>query len=377
MPFRLAILLLVCAPSAWADVPRPIPDPPLLSAVSYLLMDYHSGRVLVEHNADKRVEPASLTKMMTSYIVSDELRKGSFQRDDEVLISEKAWRMGGSKMFIEVDKRVSVDDLIQGMIIQSGNDASVALAEYVAGSEASFSDLMNAYAAHLGLSNSEFANSTGMPARQHYTTAYDMAILAKALIRDFPEDYALYSEDNFTFNDITQKNRNALLTRDRSVDGIKTGHTESSGYSLVASAERDGMRLISVVMGTKSDEKRSAETERLLAYGYRFFETRKLFDRSKQLENLKVWMGETDSVAVGVADDVYVTIARGDNNIKTQAQLRANLTAPVEAGQVVGSLTVYSGEDVIAEQDVIAQSGVAEGGLWEKARDTVLQLLPW
>ncbi|MGB0866014.1 MAG: D-alanyl-D-alanine carboxypeptidase family protein [Granulosicoccaceae bacterium] len=270
-----AVLLLAIAPAVSAlEIVKPVPAPPQLAAKAYVLMEYSSGRVLVEHNADKAFEPASLTKIMTDYIVSDELAKGSLDPEEEVTISEKAWKMGGSKMFIEVGKKVKVMDLIKGMVIQSGNDASVQLAETVAGSEETFVELMNQYAKHLGMRNTQFKNATGMPDPAHLSSAEDMALLARSFIRDFPEDYKIYSIKTFEHNGIKQKNRNGLLWSDDSVDGMKTGHTESAGYGLVASAVRDDMRLIAVVMGTNSANARLSSTAKLLSYGFRFFRDR-------------------------------------------------------------------------------------------------------
>ncbi|VAX02275.1 D-alanyl-D-alanine carboxypeptidase, partial [hydrothermal vent metagenome] len=275
LPFFIAVLfMLFLAPVQAATL---IPATPKIKAKGYLLIDFNSGRVLAEKKSGQRMEPASLTKMLSAYVIDHELAKGNISLDDEVRISEKAWRMEGSRMFIEVGKKISVEDLLKGVIIQSGNDATVALAEHVAGSEDAFVSLMNQHAAELGMLDSHFVNSTGLPHKDHYTTPRDLAKLAIALIRDYPTHYAWYSQKEFVYNDIKQYNRNRLLWRNKYVDGIKTGHTESAGYCLVASAERDGMRLISVVLGTRNDETRSSESQKLLTYGFRFFETHRLY----------------------------------------------------------------------------------------------------
>lgn len=262
--------------------PITTPAPPTLAAESYILMDFLSDTLIAEKDIDKKVEPASITKMMTAYVVFTELKNGNLRTDDLIRVSEKAWRTGGSKMFIEVNKTVSVSDLLKGMIIQSGNDACIAFAEHIAGTEETFTDLMNQYAKKLGMKNSHFTNSTGLPSEGHYITARDAAILAKAIIVDFPEYFPLFSEKEFTFNEITQHNRNTLLWRDPSVDGFKTGHTESAGYCLVSSAKRNGMRLIAVVMGTESQKARADESQNLLNYGFRFYETNLLFKANEK-----------------------------------------------------------------------------------------------
>ncbi|MEM6988494.1 MAG: D-alanyl-D-alanine carboxypeptidase family protein, partial [Pseudomonadota bacterium] len=287
-----------------------------------------------------------------------------------------AWRMGGSKMFIEVGKAVKVDDLIKGMVIQSGNDASVQLAEVVAGSEDTFADLMNQYAAHLGMRDTVFRNATGMPNAEHLTSARDLAILSRALINDFPASYALHSEREFEFNDIRQKNRNELLWRDESVDGLKTGHTDASGYGLIASAERDGMRLISVVMGADSAQSRMSETTKLLNYGFRFFETLRLFKGEEAMDELRVWKGDSRTVPVGVLEELTVAIPRGHGEqLESNLELRRGLQAPVSKGDEVGVLVVLSNGAVLLEQPVVALDDVGEGGIVEIVRDSILQML--
>lgn len=346
------------------------PRPPEVAADAHLLVDFHSGQVLAEHGADARVEPASLTKMMTAYVVFREMAAGHVALDDQVRVSEKAWRKGGSKMWIEVDKQVSLADLLRGMIVQSGNDASIALAEHVAGSEESFADLMNQTAARLGLEDTHFVNSTGWPDPEHYTTARDMVTLARALIRDFPEHYAWHAEKSFTFNGITQHNRNRLLWQDDSVDGIKTGHTEAAGFCLVASAARDGMRLISAVMGAADDGGRTGESRKLLNWGFRFFETHRLYQGGQALSQVRVWKGAAKAVGVGLERDLYVTVPRGRyQDLEAVVELDGDVVAPVVAGQRVGWARVSLGGEVISESPLVAHHGVGEGSLWSRMLD--------
>ncbi|MEM6985816.1 MAG: D-alanyl-D-alanine carboxypeptidase family protein [Pseudomonadota bacterium] len=374
---RVALVCLFFSSSVFAaDILKPLPAAPKLSAKAYVLMEFESGRLLVAHKETEQLEPASLTKVMTHYIVSDEIDKGLLSRDLDVTVSEKAWRMGGSKMFIEVGKSVSVGDLIKGMVIQSGNDASVQLAEVVAGSEETFADLMNQYAAHLGMPDTSFRNATGMPNTEHVTSARDLAMLSRALIRDFPDSYKLHSEREFEFNDIRQKNRNELLWRDESVDGLKTGHTDASGYGLIASAERDGMRLISVILGADSAQSRLSETAKLLNYGFRFFETLRLFKAEEAMDELRIWKGAARTVPVGVLEELTVAIPRGHGEqLESNLELRRGLQAPVSKGDEVGVLVVLSNGEVLLEQPVVALDDVAEGGLFEIARDSILQML--
>ncbi len=369
------VLLLAVVPAVSAlEIVKPVPSPPQLAAKAYVLMEYNSGRVLVDHNADKAFEPASLTKIMTDYIVSDELAKGSMSLDEEVTISEKAWKMGGSKMFIEVGKKVSIKDLIHGMVIQSGNDASVQLAETVAGSEETFAELMNQYAKHLGMRNTHFKNATGMPAEGHLSSAQDMAVLARSFIRDFPEDYKIYSIKSFEYNDIKQKNRNGLLWSDDTVDGMKTGHTDSAGYGLVASSVRDGMRLIAVVMGTDSANARLSATAKLLSYGFRFFSTRELYAAGSAIDNLRVWGGAEKTVPVGLLEPLSVAFPRGqDDKLTTRLELHRGVQAPLKQGAEVGRLRVVAGEDIIADEPVVALREVPAGGIVPSVRDAILQ----
>ncbi len=337
-------------------------------------MDPNSETILAESNADEHLEPASLTKIMTAYVVFRELAGGHLSLKDEVLISEKAWRTGGSKMFVEVGKRVPVEDLIQGMIVQSGNDASVALAEHVAGSEATFAELMNSNAKRLGMTNSHFVNADGMPNPDHYTTARDIAKVTAATIREFPQYYAWYAEKEFVYNDIKQPNRNLLLWRDDSVDGVKTGHTQAAGYCLVASAKRDDMRLISVVMGSKGVKARATDSLALLNYGFRFFQTHKLYAGGQELEKLRVWKGDSKELPVGPAQDVAVTIPRRKyDKLTAHIEKNADIQAPIAKGAVVGTIVVDLDGKEVRRVPLVALQGVAEGGLWARARDSVLQ----
>lgn len=365
--------------TAQAAIPMPAPkpqaitiapSPPPIAANAYLLIDYHSGTLLASKDPDKRVEPASLTKIMTSYIVAHELDSGKIHPDDLVTISEKAWKMPGSKMFIEVGKKIPVRDLIKGMIIQSGNDATVALAEYIAGSEEVFAQLMNQWAQKLGMTHTHFVNSTGLPDPNHYTTARDLSILARALIRDFPNHYARYKEKVFTYNGITQYNRNKLLWQDPSVDGIKTGHTQSAGYCLVASAKRDTMRLISIVLGADSERKRISESQKLLNYGFRFYDTVHLYKQGQRLSDQKVWEGKTDVLPIGLSDDLYITIPRGEyKNVQPVMEIETVLKAPIQAGQQVGTLKVTLHDEVIAQRPLIALKNIEEGSFFKKLLD--------
>ncbi len=351
----------------------PVPRAPDVGAKGYILVDYHSGRVLAEQNADAQMEPASITKLMTAYVVFKELKGGKLSLSDMVTVSERAWRMEGSRMFIEVGKTVSVEDLLQGMIVSSGNDATVALAEHIAGSEETFAAYMNRYATELGLTYTHFRNSTGMPHSEHVTTARDIAKLSLALINEFPEYYKWYSQKSFTYNEITQSNRNKLLWRDNSVDGLKTGHTESAGYCLVTSAEREGMRLISVVLGTKSEEARASASQALLNYGFRFFETHKLYDGGVKITDTRVWKGAQESVSLGTQQPLYITIPRGRyNDLQANMQIQKTLIAPVEAGQRYGSIQLSMDGELIGEPDLVALEPVPEGGIWERMRDEAL-----
>ncbi|MCW9058623.1 MAG: D-alanyl-D-alanine carboxypeptidase [Gammaproteobacteria bacterium] len=370
--FRICLPFLACLLLAGqaSSVSLPVPKPPAIGAEAYLLQDFHSGQVLAEKNIDERMEPASITKIMTAYAVFKEIQGGQLALDDMVRVSEKAWRTQGSRMFIEVGKQVSVEDLLQGLIVQSGNDASVALAEHVAGSEDAFAGLMNRYARELGMTGTNFVNSYGWPHEQHYTTARDIAILARHLIEEFPEHYHWYAQRQFTFNGITQHNRNRLLWRDASVDGLKTGHTDSAGYCLVTSAQRDGMRLITVVLGTRSEEARAVASQSLLNYGFRFFETHKLYEAGNALTQARVWKGALEQAPLGLGEDLFVTIPRGQyDRLDASMTLDSRILAPVQNGQTLGNVHVRLGEHLVAERPLLALAGVEEGSFWQRLVD--------
>ena len=353
-----------------------VPQPPQLGASAYILMDALTGKVIAELNADQVLPPASLTKMMTAYMLAYELAAGNVSLDDQVHISEKAWRTEGSRMFIQEGKFVSLEDLMRGVIIQSGNDASVAVAEHLAGSEDAFADLMNQHATRLGMTHTVFHNSTGLPAEGHLTTARDLAILAQAIIRDYPEDYRVYSEKEFTFNKIRQPNRNKLLWSDSTVDGLKTGYTEAAGYCMVASAKRDGQRLISVILGASSPEARARESQKLITYGMRFYETHSLYDAQERLANVRVWGGEQDYVELMLESELAVTIARGQAKyIKATMDINTGITAPLSAGDVLGKLIITLDTDVILEQDLVAAEDVLKGGFFKGLVDSVMRLI--
>lgn len=368
-PSLLACLFLSTSLLA---APKPIPKAPDLAADSFILMDFSSGKILAEKEADKRVEPASITKLMTAYLVDKALESGDITMADEVTISEKAWRMKGSKMFIEVGKKVSVEELIKGMIIQSGNDATVALAEHVAGSESAFAEYMNHQAAQLGMNNTQFRNSTGWPDPDHYSTARDIAILSQAIIRDYPQTYRYYKEKEYTFNDIRQFNRNRLLWRDDSVDGLKTGHTEAAGYCLASSAKRDDMRLISVILGTSSDKARTQQSQTLLNYGFRFFESHRLYDKGETLKTARVWYGDQELVALGVSEPMDLTISRGRyKDLDASLEIDSKISAPLTAGQELGLVTIKLDDEVLMTRPLVALQDVADGGIVQKVVDSV------
>ncbi|MES2211885.1 MAG: D-alanyl-D-alanine carboxypeptidase family protein, partial [Pseudomonadota bacterium] len=318
-----------------------LPQPPQINAKAYVLMDYNSGRILNAQEANTRIEPASLTKMMTMYVVDQEIKQGRLKLTDIVTVSEKAWREEGTRMFLEANSKVSVNDLIHGVIVHSGNDACVALAEHIAGSTEAFTDLMNQYAMQLKLANTHFMNVTGLSDPEHYSTAEDLANLSRALIRDFPESYALYSEKWFTHNGIKQPNRNRLLWRSELVDGIKTGNTNAAGFCLSASAKKADFRLISVVMGAKSDAARTEETQKLISYGFRFYESHKLLAKEQNVKNVRVWLGKAKMVTVGPKDDVFLTLPQGERErLEATLTLNRGLKAPLKAGDVVGLVNV-------------------------------------
>ena len=355
----------------WA---APLPAPPQLSATSYLLVDQVSGETLAAKEPDKRVEPASLTKIMTAYLVAAELERGSVTLEEPVIVSAEAQAAPGSRMFIEAGKTVPLGELLRGLIIQSGNDASVALAEHVAASEAGFVDMMNRMADTLGMSGTSYANASGLPHPDHYTTARDLALVARAMIRDFPDVYALYSEPEFRFNDITQKNRNRLLWLDERVDGMKTGHTEAAGYCLVASAERDGMRLISIVLGTASDKTRVAESQRLLNYGYRFFRTERIYAAGEPVGEARVWMGREDSVRLGVEEDLWMTLPRDAfDSLESRIEVSDYIRAPTRIGEELGRSVLVAGDEVLGEVPLLALQKVDEGGIFLRMRHSIMR----
>jgi serine-type D-Ala-D-Ala carboxypeptidase (penicillin-binding protein 5/6) len=373
-----AILLHLAGPSLAATAtpatltPTPTPTPPSINAGGYVLLDFNTGSVLAESNARTRMEPASLTKLMTAYIVFNELKNGAISQDQLITISENAWRTQGSRMFVEVNKQVRISDLLKGMIVQSGNDATVALAEQVAGSEGAFAEMMNNFAGTLHMKDSHFMNSTGMPDPQHYTTAYDLALLARALIAAFPEDYKFYSMREFTYNNITQYNRNKLLWRDDSVDGVKTGHTDSAGYCLVSSAKRDDMRLISVILGAKSDDIRVQEAQTLLNYGFRFFETHRVYGADTSLKTARAWKGGAEELPLGLAQDLYVTIPRNQYQ-KLNAVMNMNTTiiAPVQKGQQLGTVQITLDGKNVAERPLVALREIPAGNFAQRLSDEI------
>ena len=367
----LAALLLL--PAAGVAENPPIPAPPVIGAKSYILMDGNSGFELAALEPDRQLAPASLTKLMSAYTIFRAIDEGELSLDDPVTISETAWRMPGSRMFIEVGSRISVRDLLLGMIVQSGNDASVALAEHIAGSEAVFAGVMNRYAEALGMESSHFVNATGLPSGEHYSTARDLALLARALISEFPNYYDWYSVREYTWNDISQRNRNRLLWRDASVDGMKTGHTDDAGYCLVSSAERDGMRVVSVVLGMASSKSRTEGTQALLNYGFRFFETRLLFRAGETVAEARVWKAADEFTPLGLPQDLYITVPRGSyHELKSVLQMPAVLLAPVAEGQPLAELQVSLNGTELVNQPLQALSGNPAGSIWQRTRDGVM-----
>ncbi|NOQ87404.1 MAG: serine-type D-Ala-D-Ala carboxypeptidase [Gammaproteobacteria bacterium] len=366
----------VLLPFNQASAAMPIPAAPDVAAKNYYVVDFASGAVLAEKNPDVQVEPASITKMMTSYVVYKELEAGRLSMEDMVDISEKAWRMGGSRMYLDVNTSVSVSELMKGLIIQSGNDASVALAEQVAGTEDAFVQLMNQYAQDLGMKNTNFVNSTGWPDKQHLMSARDIAILAAAIIREFPDYYQEYAVKEFTYNNIKQYNRNKLLWRDSTVDGMKTGHTDSAGFCLVASAVRSDMRVISVVLGTDSKKSRASVSQALLNYGFRFFESHTLYEADEVLSRPRVWSGEFETVTVGLAGDLSISIPRGAyDDLDATMDIDTNIEAPIEKGQQVGEVKVSLDGKVLESVPLVALETVNEGNLFQQVKDYVLRML--
>ena len=367
---------LVFFSTAHAENKILIPAAPSVAGKSFILIDFNSGKVLAEKNADTRLSPASLTKIMTVYVIFRELKNGHLTLDEKVTISKKAWQTGGSRMFVEVNKQVAIEDLLQGVIIQSGNDASVALAEHVAGDESTFSAMMNQHALRLGMMDSHFENSMGLPRKNHYTTARDLATLTTAVIKEFPEYYRWDSQKEFTFNNITQPNRNKLLWRDKSVDGVKTGYTEDAGYCMVASAVRDEMRLISVVMGTASANARANESQSLLNYGFRFYETHKLYSGNEALNEARIWKGDSKKLPLGLTDDLFVTIPRKHySDLKAELNIDKKIIAPVEEGESFGSVNVSLAGDLVVNKPLVALKTVSKGGFVQRLYDEALLLL--
>jgi len=375
LPTPQPVAKAVPVPQPGAPGSGPVPPPPTIDAKSWVLMDYTSGQVLAESNMDMRVAPASITKVMTSYVVSAELAHGKIHMNDKVTISERAWRSGGagtdgSTSFLQLNSQVDLKDLLYGMIIQSGNDAAIALAEHVAGSEETFATLMNQYAAQLGMSGTNYMDASGLPNPNHYTTAHDIALLSRALIHDFPEEYKIYAVKDFEWNGIKQHNRNTLLWRDSTVDGIKTGHTSEAGFCLATSALRGDQRLIAVVMGAPSEKMRADDNQALLAYGFRFFETHKLYDASKPLATPELWKGAVANLPLGVAEDVLITFPRGRyNDLKAALEMPSRLVAPIAKGAKVGSLKVTLDDKVLLERPLVALEEGAEGGFFKRMSD--------
>ena len=353
-----------------------IPDPPSLSTSNYILIDSTTSRILAQKNADERIEPASITKIMTGYVVSDQVHQGFIDLNDEVFVSENCWRKGGSRMFIEEGSAVILLDLIKGMVIQSGNDASCAIAEHVAGSEENFVDLMMRYAEKMGLSNTNFVNPTGWPDENHYSSARDIAQISAALIRDFPDHYSIYKEKWFTYNDIKQRNRNALLWQDDSIDGLKTGHTETAGYCLVSSGKRDDTRLISVTLKSNSEKSRLTDTRRLLDYGFRYFRTKKLVSKGQKVKEEQVWGGEKESVLIAPSKDFYLTLPLRDfKKLEPLIMLNDYLQAPLSEGQVVGKMLFKLGEEDVGSIDLITLEEIKGQGIFRKAWSNIKLLV--
>ena len=382
MKFKMTSMRLIIisawfliATTAMAAESLPVPAPPQFDASSYVLMDFGSGAVLADHNSRERVDPASITKIMTAYVVYKSLAAGDITLEDQVEISEYAWRSIGSRMFIEVGNKIKLEDLLLGLIIQSGNDASIALAEHVAGTEQAFADVMNAQAKRIGMKDSHFVNATGLPDTDHFTTAYDIALLSRAMISEFPEEYKTYAQKEYTFNGIKQFNRNRLLWRDAAIDGIKTGHTEAAGYCLAASAVKNDMRLISAVMGTASDKARTVNSQALLNYGFRYYESHKLYKAGEVLAQQRMWKGESKTIQLGLDQDLFVTIPRGKyENLKADMAIDTEIVAPIQQGDQMGVVKVtLEGKDYL-EQSLVALQDNPEGGLWRRIVDFFVKL---
>ena len=370
---KIITFFLFCLSTLSFAVDLPTAPPPELAAKAWLLMDANSGQVLVEKEADRRIEPASLTKLMTAYLSFAAIKQGRLKLTDIVPISEKAWKTEGSRMFVEPNKPVTVDELLHGMIIQSGNDATVALAESIGGSEAGFVSMMNKEALRLGMTHTHFVTSTGLPNPQHYTTARDLSLIATAIIRDYPEFHPLYSIKEYRYNNITQPNRNRLLWSDPTVDGMKTGHTESAGFCLIASAHRGNRRLLSVVLGANSDALRAAESQRLLNYGFQFFDSVKLYAQNQTVTTLKVWKGSQSTIKAGFTRDVYLSVPRGrSTDLKNTLITRQPLLAPLSRGQTVGTLKVSLDNKIIAQYPIVALENVSVASFIGRAWDSIM-----
>ncbi len=376
----LSVSTITLASSANTIIPIPTqpqqvmitPSAPSIDAKSYILIDANSGKILAEKNSDTHLAPASLTKLMSLYVISSALKSGTIHVDDKVRISTKAWKTGGSRMFVKAGDEVPVKDLMQGIVVASGNDATVAMAEYVAGTEEAFTNIMNAQAKNLGMNDSHFLDSTGLPNPNHYSTARDLATLARAITQTYPEDYKLFSEKAFTYNNIHQSNRNRLLWHYQYADGLKTGHTDDAGYCLVASAIKDGTRLISVIMGAPNDQARTEDSIRLLTYGYRFFETHKLYNAAGEVTRARVWKGVNKETALGFTKDFYVTIPAGQvKNIQANINLNQPIKAPITQGETYGTLNIVLNGQVLASQPLIALSNNAKGGFWRGIADSL------
>ena len=374
IPYLLISLIVFLLPvlQLGAAEPRPIPAPPIIGAKSFLVVDGDTGQVLASLEPDKGLAPASLTKLMSAYTIFRALEEKQITLDDQVTVSEKAWRTQGSRMFIEVGTRITVQDLLLGMIVQSGNDASVALAEHVAGTESVFAEVMNQYAATLGMHSSHFENATGLPGEQHYSTARDLATLARAIIREFPEYYKWYSVKEFEYNNIKQNNRNSLLWRDSSVDGMKTGHTDDAGYCLVSSAKRDGMRIVSVVLGTSSAKSRVDGSQALINYGFRFFETKLLYRAGEPVTKARIWKAADEYTQLGLPDDLYITVPRGSyDDVESVLNIPAVLVGPISQGQPLAELRVSLNGDDLVNEPLRALNDNPSGSLWQRTRDGV------
>ena len=374
--FILSLIALIHASFASADSAQ-IAPPPDLAVKAYLLKDFNSGHVISTKNSNMRIEPASLTKIMTAYLSFKALKNGHLSLTQTLPVSEIAWKVEGSKMFIEPNMPVMVDELLHGMIIQSGNDASIALAEGIATTEMQFSEMMNKEAQRLGMKNTHYMNATGLPDPQHYTTAEDLAILATALIHDFPDQYQrLYSVKEYTYNKITQPNRNRLLWLDPSVDGMKTGHTESAGYCLISSAKRDGVRRISIVLGATTDAARAAESQKLLNYGFQYFDSKLVYRQGQAINQIKVWKGNENQVAMTVADDLFLMVAKGDYvNVKVSTSIKQPLIAPIKKGQVIGAVKFTLNGNVIQERNLVATKSIEAAGIFGRTWDSIKLLL--